>query len=405
MRHKLEIFVHSKLAKNPWLKNIIKLCYQYVCVLFSKKRFYVSYPYSLRHNVFFGFHDKDPWSPNNVFMLAHGFSGTGNEIINSTSDVEIVLFGGENWLEKQVIAISSAWNWQQGSELQWIDNEYIIFNDFNNSVLHSRILNVKTKEEVEHEYPVSAVNRPANLYASSCFESFAKEMPGYGYLFNQDRSSINRRTELLLVSLNTGLPVDTIDMSRFSEALTKHNGCISHVQFSEDGRYCAFLVRRQYRGSRLYSEMWIFETKSWQSTLWLVPFGGMVSHFCFIGHDILAYACDSNKVDGFYEVSLSRKNIKNVTEKYSDRDGHPGFRGNQLSLDTYPDGSRHKKLFVRGAFEEKVEEIGEIFLPLNFNGVARVDLHPRLRGDGKFLSFDCVSGGVRSMCVVDLSDR
>ena len=61
-------------------------------------------------------------------------------------------------------------------------------------------------------------------------------------------------------------------------------GCISLVQFSENGHYFAFLVRRQHFIVRLHSEMWVFETKSWKSILWYVPLDGMVSHYCFIGH-------------------------------------------------------------------------------------------------------------------------
>ena len=403
LRRKVEVFFHSKLGANPWIKNIIKRVYQHIYVVFSRSKFDVSYPYVVRNNVFFGFHDKDPWSPNNNLLLAHEYKGVGNEAITSIKEVNIVVFGGADWLEKVIIGTSSAWNWQQGSELQWIDNETIIFNDFVDGKIHARSLNIVTQEEVVFKYPVAGVNVPKEVYASSCFESFGKEMPGYGYFFDKTRKSVNRRAELRLISLKTGATSDIIDMSSFSGSISKDFGCISHIQFSEDGLFCAFLVRRQHFGVRLYSEMWVFETNSWESTLWNVPFGGMVSHFCFIGHSILAYASDKTNTDGFFDVSLVEKEIENVTKMYSDRDGHPSFRGNCLSFDTYPDGSRHKKLFVRRAREQKVEEIGKIFLPLKFDGVSRVDLHPRVRGDGNFVCFDCVSDGVRSMCTVDVS--
>ena len=403
LSRKVENFVHSKLEANPWIKNLVKKIYQHVYVFFSRSKFDISHSYVLRHNAFFGFHDKDPWSQNKSALLAHEYEGIGNEIITSKSTVNIVLFHGKNWLEKRVIGSTSAWNWQQGSELQWLDNDTIIFNDFVDGRLIAKSVNTSTLKIKNFKYPVSGVNISKGIYASTCFQSFAKEMPGYGYIFDDDRKSPNKRSELLLISLKTGTITTCIDMSNFSDNISDEFGCISHIQFSEDGRFCAFLVRKQSFGVRLYSEMWVFDTSSWKTTLWNIPFGGMVSHYCFIGHKILVYASDQNKTNGFFEVSLIAKEIKNVSEMYSERDGHPSFRFGCLSFDTYPDGSRHKKLFVRKSDEQRAKEIGTVFLPLKFDGISRVDLHPRVRSDGKFVCVDCVSNGVRSMCTIDLS--
>lgn len=400
---KLENLVHSKLAANPWVKNIVKKVYQRVFAFFSEGKFEIIHPYIVRNNAFFGFHDKDPWSADKRALLAHEYEGVGNEEISPNSSVNIVLFYGKDWLEKVVVGSSSAWNWQQGSDLQWLDNETIVFNDFVDGKLSAKFVNTRTLKNDILKYPVSAVNASKEIYASTCFDSFAKEMPGYGYHFGHNRVSPNKPSELYLISLKTREILTAIDMSYFSSNISIESGCLSHVQFSEDGRYCAFLVRRQNFGVRLYSEMWVFDTSSWEATLWNVPFGGMVSHFCFIDHNILAYASDITKTDGFFEVSITSKEVKNVSKMYSDRDGHPSYRGGCLSFDTYPDGSRHKKLFVRRLGEERVEEVGNVFLPFEFDGINRVDLHPRVRSDGKFVCVDCVSNGVRSICTVDLA--
>ena len=400
--HKLENFVHSKLAANPWIKNIVKKIYQRVFAFFSRSKFEIIYPYVVRNNAFFGFHDKDPWSADKRALLAHEYEGVGNEEISPSSSINIVLFYGENWLEKLLIGSSSAWNWQQGSELQWIDNETIVFNDFIDGRLSAKSVNVKTLKNDIFKYPVSAVNSSKEIFASTCFESFAREMPGYGYHFDDRRKSPNKPTELYLISLKTKKILAAIDMSYFSSNISIESGCLSHVQFSEDGRFCAFLVRRQRFGVRLYSEMWVFDTSSWAATLWNVPFGGMVSHFCFIDHNILAYASDTTQTDGFFEVSIISREVRNVSKMYSDRDGHPSYRGGCLSFDTYPDGSRHKKLFIRQLGEARAKEVGSVFLPFEFDGINRVDLHPRVRSDGKFVCVDCVSNGVRSICTVDL---
>ena len=403
MRRNFENFVHSKLEANPWLKNLVKRVYQHVFVFFSRSKFEISQPYTIRKNVFFGFHDKDPWSRNKSALLAHEFEGIGNEAITSSSKINIVLFTGKDWLNKYVIGSSSAWNWQQGSELQWIDDDTIIFNDFVHGNLIAKSVNISTRKDYNFKYPVSGINVSKKIYASACFQSFSEEMPGYGYFFGKNRKSPNKRNELLLLSLKTGDISATIDMSRFSTNISSRFGCISHIQFSENGKFCAFLVRRQRFGVRLYSEMWVFNTSSWVSTLWNVPFGGMVSHFCFVGNNILAYASDKTKTTGFFEISLNTRDIKNVTELYAERDGHPSFRGGCLSFDSYPDGSRHKKLFVRRVEDEQIKEIGTVFLPLKFDGKSRVDLHPRVRSDGKFVCVDCVYGGVRSLCTIDLT--
>jgi hypothetical protein len=39
---------------------------------------------------------------------------------------------------------------------------------------------------------------------------------------------------------------------------------------------------------------------------------------------------------------------------------------------------------------------------LKFWGTSRVDLHPRIRTDGRYLSFDAGSGGVRSLITAEM---
>ena len=107
-------------------------------------------------------------------------------------------------------------------------------------------------------------------------------MPGYGYFFDKNRKSPNKRNELLLLSLKTGNILTTIDMSCFPIIFQASLVVYRIYNSLKMVNFCAFLVRRQRFGVQLYSEMWVFNTSSWRSTLWNVPFGGMVSHlFCW----------------------------------------------------------------------------------------------------------------------------
>ena len=92
---------------------------------------------------FFGFHDKNPWSYDNSKLLAHRF-----DVEKSTSQLEKgpIDVGYFEDCEYHVIGVTNAWNWQQGSTLQWAGNtNKVVYNDIEQGKCVARIVDLDTE--------------------------------------------------------------------------------------------------------------------------------------------------------------------------------------------------------------------------------------------------------------------
>jgi len=407
---RIEIAIYNFIKNVPFLKDFVKYTYQLLLSLFVKKKHVSIDPIVTRRNAFFGFHDKSPWSPSGQMLLANIFSGKGNEPLAINTPQEIAIFSGQDWVEKRIIADTRAWNWQQGSQLQWLDDERLLFNDFLNKKCVARILGFDGKEKGNLPFPVGAVHTGTLMYASFCYETFGAAMPGYGYNFAaNDASSGLKPMELVIGHIkNPGdfWSLDCNDLGTRDWSIGAHgNYCVSHTQFSPSGRYLAFMKRLNQKGIRLKSEIFLLDLETRNVTAF--PFQDMVSHYCFINDStLLAYGSISGEGDGFYVVDITTMSHEKVTEFLNNRDGHPTCSmDGVVAFDTYPDGSRHQELYLWRNRKVQANKIATLYAPLSFRGSTRVDLHPRISPDGKYLCFDTSFSGVRSLSTMTLLDE
>ena len=87
-------------------------------------------------------------------------------------------------------------------------------------------------------------------------------------------------------------------------------------------------------------------------------------------------------------------------------DGHHHFIDDDWFLvDTYPDKWRHVKLYKVNRKTDEVILLADAKSPKKFVSPSEhkhwmCDLHPRCSADGKWISFDSVHTGVRSLCIM-----
>ena len=92
-------------------------------------------------------------------------------------------------------------------------------------------------------------------------------------------------------------------------------------------------------------------------------------------------------------------------------DGHQHFLSNEVFLaDTYPDKKRFCKLYKVDRCTDKVEMLANVYSPKQFVSPDeqhhwKCDLHPRCDADGRYISFDSVHTGVRSLCIMPISNK
>ena len=89
-------------------------------------------------------------------------------------------------------------------------------------------------------------------------------------------------------------------------------------------------------------------------------------------------------------------------------DGHQHFIDDDWFLvDTYPDKWRHCKLYKVNRKTDEVVLLADVkspkqFVPKDQDHWWKCDLHPRVSADGRWVSFDSVHTGKRSLCLMAL---
>ena len=100
------------------------------------------------YSYFFGYYDKSPLNISNDKLLAHRVSFDGRDV----QDGDIAEVGYFNLLTGEFVKVDEtlAWNWQQGSQLQWLPPEFdeeIIYNSIDSNQFILIIFNIHTGEK------------------------------------------------------------------------------------------------------------------------------------------------------------------------------------------------------------------------------------------------------------------
>ena len=130
------------LAVMPWATAMLKIILNSIRFFFFytrmnkcklEKGISITKVGSISDENFFGYYNKSPTSEDGNILLTHS-------LINDECFISIVHM---NDIEKIIpIVKTKAFNFQQGSMLQWIDNESFIFNDFKNNNLIARTYDI-----------------------------------------------------------------------------------------------------------------------------------------------------------------------------------------------------------------------------------------------------------------------
>lgn len=405
----IERIFYNALKNRPKTKNQIKKVYQRLLSPVGYLRACSTTGLHIRENAFFGFHDKSPWSGDGKYLLAHGYSGTGNEPETATSPVSIGCYSGHNWNTWTTLATTRAWNWQQGAQLQWAGckNYRIIFNDFIDGTCKAIELDLTSSIKNVLSYPVGAFNKKRRFYATFCFKTLGAFMPGYGYDFESAEADSNiSKDKLIVQSLqnHTILEVEGVDLDPIYKEQTSNENCfISHAQFNHSGTQLAFFRRQYISNRRLKSALYILNIDAAHITR--APFYDMVSHYTWVNDSVILCFANDSGGDGFFYLDTSKNKIKSLRHILGERDGHPHSTpdGRLVAIDSYPGRDRVQNLLIFFPQEEKIQKMSSLYAPMHFWDTKRVDMHPRIKPDGRAICFETSVNGKRSMATLSLS--
>ena len=400
------------LSKSPVLKQIAKRYYSRIVYMVYRRGVKIDTKYKVfeigedNEESFFGYYDKSPLNATGNYLIYHSSKRLTAKLPDSNEPIQVIL---ANFINSEIIAKfdSNTYNWQQGTKLQWLDNNNFIFNDFDaeRERYISKIVNANSgKIEKIVDFPIYDTYKSFGI--SLNFDRLAILRPDYGYRNlayknNFDLSNLkddgifyidlDNNEQKLLLSLEDIINIEKDD--KMDNALHK----VNHIMISPNGEKFMFMHRWILGNGKRYDRLLVSDIKG--ATINILADDEMVSHCCWYGNDsIIGYMKYCSHDYGFYRIDLKTNKTIFLSEKLSKfGDGHPTFFDSRMVFDSYPDRSRMKHLYLYDIEKDFVEDIGNFFEPLSFFGETRCDLHPKWSLDGKSIYIDSVHNGVRKL--------
>ncbi len=304
--------------------------------------------------------------------------------------------------------------------LQWLpgSESTVIWNDREDDHYVCRVLDVKTKEARTIPHPVYSVSPDGKTAVTPDFRRIADVRPGYGYNGFPDPHSDELApddTGIFRVNLQTGeakLIISIADIAKLGTIPNAQPGIkhyFNHLLFSPDGSRFIALHRWQYPDGKRLTRL-ITANPDGSDIRIVVP-NGFASHFIWrdprhilsqskqlLGNDQWGDFLFADRDDGI---------LKEIGHGVLDGSGHLSYLpGNKWILnDTYPKGSERLQTPHLYHIESgRRIDLGHFHLPRVYTGEWRVDTHPRLSRDGRFVCIDAVDGkNGRQLCLIDIS--
>lgn len=416
--NKLELFIYNLVKNNPRLKRRIRDVYQRVCDLVPVKRTESAYLIETREDFFFGFHDKCPWSVDNRMLLAHHFT-VPLRMPKSNDIVGVGYFSGPNYRDFKSVGTTRAWNWHQGSMLQWLGtSSNIVFNDYDGKEHVARIVNASGELLQILQLPVAAVSPEGDKALSYNFSRLSNCPYGYGYANGIDpeqESLVPSKHGLYLIDIPSGkthLIFTVADIAKIQREPSMAGAFhyFTHCQFSPSGERFVFFHRWMQHNNRQWTRMLSCDLKG--KNIFIFPTSGMVSHVAWQDNEnILAYARTERYGDKYYLFRDRTEGFSIIGEDSFNSDGHPSFSKDRrwIITDSYPDRFRVRYLILYDTKNKKRYNLAKLYSPpkyvgAKFEDLLMCDLHPRWNRDGTMVCFDSAHTGKRALCTIFLGN-
>ena len=388
-----------KHAVETTLDKISRFCGQCLPETTPAQTFILSEPGS---HVYCGYYDISPFNADNSRLLALRVKGGNVSPHESGIKAEIGYFNLPHTKFIKV-AESAAWNWQQGCRLQWLPNasNTVIYNDFQNGHFVSVVRRIDENGPLRtYSHPVYTVHTDGMNALSLDFTRLHRHRRGYGY-HNLDSSQEKAPADdgLWCMDMNDGtlkLLVSLAELASFQtqDGMAGAYHYINHLQWTPDGKTIVFFHLWHRDGKKKNSRFVILKQ---DGTLSILDQTIRPSH--------TGWANDGSLLlTGLKQGSKNIYHLHNKIEKSEELpitiDGHPSFINNNTFLsDTYPDKTGHQKLYISD-LQGNRKMFASFYMPSDYTGEMRCDLHPRLSPDKTLCAVDIVKDSKRAIAII-----
>ena len=317
------------------------------------------------------------------------------------------------------LAKTTAWNFQQGSMLQWnplAPDDEILYNVTRDGEYRTAVLNVHTKSTRYLDRPVATVDPLGKIGLSINFGRMFDFRPGYGYADIPDpfREELHPAEDgVFRVDLRTGASTQILSLKEiwaFIQPIFQWEEAklvINHITLNPDGSRFVFLARSIQPGKRWVTALLTANTDG--SGLRCLSPSTLQSHYHWRDPQHFVIYGGGPKGNHLYlyqdeEVEGQVPEPVVLDGRYFLRDGHCSYSPdrNWMLYDSYPDQNRLRHLYVYDLREKRGITLGSYYSPPEIDGDIRCDLHPRWNRAGTAITFDSVHEGQRHVYRMDL---
>jgi DNA-binding protein VF530 len=365
----------------------------------------------------FGYYDKLQFDPTGRYVL-------GMEVDfqhRSPRPEDLIKVGmvdlaeDDQWIE---LGETRAWCWQQGCMLQWrpgSDSE-VLWNDREDDRFVCRIFDIFTRETRTVPHAVYSVSPDGRYAIAPDFRRINNTRPGYGYAGPEDPfrdESVPDKSGIHKVDLDTGeisflfSIQDAVSIPGSTAPLPDERNYFNHLLFHPDGSRFVFLHRRTSPDPKSGFGTRAITAASDGSDFHVVNDSGLWSHFIWRDKShLLAWSRNASHGDAMYIHEDRTGHVKLLGGGEITSDSHVSYLpGNKWIVgDAYPTADRKQPLFLYGTETGETKNIDSYYLPDEYAGEWRCDLHPRFSRDGTHLSIDSAhDASGRQMYLIEIA--
>lgn len=403
------------------------------------------------HSHFFGYYYQSPLSADGRHLLAHRVSFDGRSVeASDQAKVGYFRLHDGSW---HALVTTRAFNWQQGSMLQWLGPDFkskIIFNDQEGNRFVARIMDIASGQIRTVPYAVYAVHPSGRNAIGVRFERhyFCRSYHYEGVRDDRWNVPIHPEDGILDIDLEAGeasLLLRTADIASFdpTSAMMGTPHWLEHLLWNHSGTRFGFLHRygnptsfatrvftADADGTRLFClpghTEYSFTHMGWRDDNTFVNFSMKTRPMAKVYSSMVGNTnplkamvvqvirtvkriipcefVDRRREQSGYALVRDREMVESLLSTgLLRRDGHPSWTrdGRFMLTDTYADEANYRYLLLYDAATDRVHTAGRFFSPFNNCGY-RCDLHPRFSHDDNRIIIDTAHTGRHQMMMLDV---
>jgi hypothetical protein len=363
---------------------------------------------------FFGYYDIPAFSGDGRYHLVNrvAFRDRLPEA-SDTSELCLIDLSSGGYPVSQ-IAQTAAWNFQQGSLLQWYpegSSDQILYNDWDDNGYQTVIRNLKTAAERRIDRPVANVSPDGRWGLSLNFNRIWNFRPGYGYCNRKDPWYDEPQPEadgIWLVDLKSGQSRLLASYARLGAlfnqdpALRARKIVVNHITFNRTSDRFLFLVRYfPEPGGHWLTGL---GTAGLDGSIYLLRPYTYASHYHWRDDRVILIHADGGEGHALYELTDQSQSYTIYDRGFFNRDIHCSYSPDRRWIvgDGYPDKDGFRAIELYDRKSNAGITVGRFLSPPVPVTDIRCDLHVRWSPDGRSISFDSTHEGFRGVYLMDL---